>query len=207
MTDEKAEPRTVKVDQVAEALAISDRRVQQLVKEGMPQVARGKYELDACMRWYIRFLQKALEQRSSVDGEQVSNLTSERIRAARAQTSRFELENARIRGEVVPVKYMAEILFKLSAELASRLESIPGRVQTQLKTVIDDPGATRQLLQKECRTVRNACADILRHFSERNPGVARRGEDLEASASAKRNGVGARVSNSPRRSKRRAGTV
>jgi phage terminase Nu1 subunit (DNA packaging protein) len=150
------------------------------------------------MAWYIRFLQKALEQRSSTDGEQVHNLTSERIRAARAQTSRFELENAKRRGEVVSVPYVAGFFMRIGAELTSRLESLPGRIQTQLKSVIDDPAKTRELLLRECRLIRNSLADAVREFTESNPAPPDAGDDAPAPAAKKRNRVGRRVSRTAR---------
>lgn len=44
--------RTVNVGELAAMLGISTRRVQQLVRLGMPRVARGKYDPKVCQRWY-----------------------------------------------------------------------------------------------------------------------------------------------------------
>jgi phage terminase Nu1 subunit (DNA packaging protein) len=44
--------KTVNVGELAALLGISPRRVQQLVRLGMPRVARGKYDPVACRRWY-----------------------------------------------------------------------------------------------------------------------------------------------------------
>ena len=56
----------VKVDEVARALNLTPRRVQQLRSEGLPSVGRGQYELGPCMAWYIRYLQAALEKRGGL---------------------------------------------------------------------------------------------------------------------------------------------
>lgn len=44
--------KTVNVGELAALLGISPRRVQQLVRLGMPRVARGKYDPRVCRKWY-----------------------------------------------------------------------------------------------------------------------------------------------------------
>jgi phage terminase Nu1 subunit (DNA packaging protein) len=44
--------KTVNVRELAAVLGISPRRVQQLVRLGMPRVARGKYDPTVCRMWY-----------------------------------------------------------------------------------------------------------------------------------------------------------
>jgi hypothetical protein len=57
-----------------ESLNVSERRIQQLAKEGLPKEDRMKYDLGKCMLWYIRYLQAALEasgRRDSGDEEYI----------------------------------------------------------------------------------------------------------------------------------------
>ncbi len=49
----------VDVTKVASALNLEARRVQQLVKLGMPRKSRGRYDPAKCMLWYILYLQNA----------------------------------------------------------------------------------------------------------------------------------------------------
>jgi hypothetical protein len=49
----------VTVEQVATSLNVSSRRVQQLTTEGMPRAERVRYDLIACLEWYVRYLQTA----------------------------------------------------------------------------------------------------------------------------------------------------
>jgi len=53
---------TVNGDRLSETLNVTVRRVQQLVKEGLPQVDRNRYDLGQCYFWYVRYLQKALQR-------------------------------------------------------------------------------------------------------------------------------------------------
>jgi phage terminase Nu1 subunit (DNA packaging protein) len=48
---------TVEVSKVAAFLNLDERRVQQLVKEGMPRESRGQYDPVKCAHFYIRFSQ------------------------------------------------------------------------------------------------------------------------------------------------------
>jgi phage terminase Nu1 subunit (DNA packaging protein) len=58
--------RLVPVGKLADALNVTPRRVQQLVADGMPKAKRGRYDLTACLEWYVRFLQNAVEQRQAL---------------------------------------------------------------------------------------------------------------------------------------------
>jgi hypothetical protein len=44
--------KTVNVRELAALLGISPRRIQQLVRLGMPRVVRGKYDPKVCRMWY-----------------------------------------------------------------------------------------------------------------------------------------------------------
>ena len=57
----------VDVERVAQALNLDARRVQQLVKLGMPKEGRGQYDAVKCLLWYIRYLQAALEKKRTPD--------------------------------------------------------------------------------------------------------------------------------------------
>ena len=98
---------------VAQALNITSRRVEQLVKEGMPRAGRGRYDLGACLLWYVRYLQKALEARSprtnTGAGGDASDFGDAKLRSARADAHLKELELSRQRGEVVEVEAAARL--------------------------------------------------------------------------------------------------
>jgi hypothetical protein len=55
---------TVDVTKVVKFLNVTPRRVQQLVKEGMPRDARGQYNPIKCGAWYVRYLQAAIEKKT-----------------------------------------------------------------------------------------------------------------------------------------------
>jgi hypothetical protein len=51
---------TVEVQQLTRFLNLSERRIGQLVKEGMPKEGRGQYDPIKCAGWYVRYLQAAI---------------------------------------------------------------------------------------------------------------------------------------------------
>lgn len=80
----------------------SKRRVEQLVHEGMPRAGPGKYDVGACMAWYIRFQKKIIRGGSGGDGAAAS-IRDERARGLRAENALKEMEVAKRRGELIGV--------------------------------------------------------------------------------------------------------
>src|SRR5262249_31375396 len=78
--------------------------IHKLVKEGMPQKARGKYELGECLLWYIKHLKNKLKSRRRIIGDDDgSTERAARLRLVRADAELRELELARERGEFAAV--------------------------------------------------------------------------------------------------------
>jgi hypothetical protein len=55
---------TVNAEKIARVLNLTESRVHQLVKEGLPKEARGQYDPIKCMVWYVRYLQRVIEKRT-----------------------------------------------------------------------------------------------------------------------------------------------
>jgi phage terminase Nu1 subunit (DNA packaging protein) len=89
---------TVNVERVADALNLTPRRVQQLVKEGMPREKRGEYDPIKCLLWYIRYLQAQVSRLSpnvAPEGSEGDQERKQRIRLLQADADLRELELAR----------------------------------------------------------------------------------------------------------------
>lgn len=124
---------TVDVKKVASALNLDERRVQQLVKEGMPREARGQYDPVKCMLWYIRYLQQALEKKAvpTLDGGFVGE-REERVRLLRADADLREMELARERGLVVALPDIEATLTDLVLTTKARIMAIAPRLAPEL---------------------------------------------------------------------------
>jgi phage terminase Nu1 subunit (DNA packaging protein) len=180
----------VDVETVARALNVSPRRVQQLAAEGLPRIAKGEYDLGACMAWYIKYLQRVIEQRARDDGTSVSSLTSERIRGAREAADKAAIDNRRRRGELIETEFVGALLRDLAQDISARLEGLPGRLANAIDGI--DPNERRARFLAECREIRSGIAVHVAKLAERGAASAGRGGNVPAAAAAPRGRVGKR---------------
>lgn len=110
--------------QIANALNLTKRRVEQLVHEGLPREERGKYDLGKCMLWYIRYLQTALEKKGVAgltDGEGAAQIKVERARLLKADASLREIELATKRGQVIEIEFAGKLWDDATIRARARL--------------------------------------------------------------------------------------
>ena len=120
---------TVNQAQVAYLLGVTTRTIQAWGKrqsDPLPaaeRTIRGQaktYDPQAAVRWYLRNELAKL----GPDGE-VLDLNAERARLAKQQADKVEMENRRLRGELVPVAVVRRYLEKILAAFRSRVLAIP----------------------------------------------------------------------------------
>jgi phage terminase Nu1 subunit (DNA packaging protein) len=123
----------VNVGKVANALHLTEQRVQQLVQEGMPRESRGQYDPVKCLLWYVRYLQKALEKRAvpTLDGGFVGE-REERVRLLRADADLREIELAKERGQLVSIQDVEKEFTDLVLVTKARIMAIPPRLAPEL---------------------------------------------------------------------------
>lgn len=141
---------TINGDQLAGALNVTVRRVQQLVHEGMPQVDRGKYDLGQCYFWYVRYLQKALARRENVEAPP-TKFQVYRERLLDAQASLEELALCERRGEMIPVQTYEQLLVGWAITIRQRLMALPGRLSSLLVGL--ERRAINEIIDREVREV------------------------------------------------------
>jgi phage terminase Nu1 subunit (DNA packaging protein) len=124
---------TVDVAKVASALNLTEQRVQQLVKEGLPRETRGQYDPVKCMLWYIRYLQNALEKKAvpTLDGGFVGE-REERVRLLRADADLKEMELAKERGLLVALPDIEKMITDLVLTTKARIMAIAPRLAPEL---------------------------------------------------------------------------
>lgn len=118
----------VNVDKLAKALNLQARRIQQLVKEGMPREDRGRYDLGACMLWYIRYLQGVIEKKSANVNGEFLGLNDQRVRGLRADAELKEMELALKRGQTANLTDVRSALANLVLMTKARLLAVPPRL-------------------------------------------------------------------------------
>lgn len=141
-------------EEIALFFGVSDRQVRNYVKEGMPQLARGKFDSIACVRWKLGQI--------SDERENEAGLTP-RDELAIAQKERVELEIAQLRGTLIQRDLVSRAMNQVAALVASQLDGIGPRLAGELADM-DDPAAVQSALFREARAVRSAIAQALRDF-------------------------------------------
>ena len=189
----------VSVNEIASFCGITARRVQQLVKEGMPQEGRGKYNFAAGVRWYISYLQ----EQNKLQGSGTSNkdLKDTREQYLDIQRQSAELDLKQKIGELVDREETQIAVNEAMVIIATQMDGIGGRFANELAD-IDDPAQIRILLLNETRRIRGAAADRLQCLGAIEVG----GKHPPTTTRKKRRPVGKSSKSTPT-GKRRTGTV
>jgi phage terminase Nu1 subunit (DNA packaging protein) len=118
---------------IAQALNLTEQRVHQLVKEGLPKEGRGQFDPVKCMLFYIRYLQRALEKKSvpTLDGGFVGE-REERVRLLRADADLREMELAKERGLLVAIQDVETEMTNLVLTTKARIMAVAPRLAADL---------------------------------------------------------------------------
>jgi phage terminase Nu1 subunit (DNA packaging protein) len=166
----------VSTKQAAKLCRMSEERLRQCHVAGeVRQVERGKYLVDDL----FAFMRSRVERKPAVRG-------SEHARLARAQARRVELENERRVGELLPADMVQETLNGAAATLRLQLESLPGRLASEL-ALLTDAAVIRERIQVEVRAIRHAvveffewrAVDVLEEAGEEDTHHGVNGHDRE----------------------------
>jgi phage terminase Nu1 subunit (DNA packaging protein) len=156
----------VDVTRVAQALNLDERRIQQLVKEGLPREKRGQYDAVKCMLWYIRYLQVVIEKKAvNLGNEGFAGEREERVRLLRADADLREIELAKERGQLVAIQDVEKEMTDLVLTTKARIMAIPPRPAPELV------GETSRMmvqakLEKACKEALAYLARVHRHAKE-----------------------------------------
>ena len=132
---------------IAKLLDLSERRVQQLSREGViPKATRGQYDLIGSVRGYVRYLrdQAAKAQAGAPD------YAAERARFLRARADLAEMEAEERRGAVIAAEDVEAAWIAVLALLRTRLLALPDRLAPQVQGA-ESPGAVRDMLREALR--------------------------------------------------------
>ena len=124
---------TVNVTRIAAALNLTEQRVQQLVKEGMPRESRGQYDPMKCMLFYVRYLQAAIEKKNgAMPDDRCASEHKERVRLLRAMADRKEMQLSEGRGQLVALPDVEKMVTDLVLTTKARIMAIPTRLAPEL---------------------------------------------------------------------------
>jgi phage terminase Nu1 subunit (DNA packaging protein) len=132
---------------IAKLLDLSERRVQQLSREGViPKATRGQYDLIGSVRGYVRYLrdQATKAQAGAPD------YAAERARFIRARADLAEMEAETRRGAVIAAEDAEAGWIAVLALLRTRLLALPDRLAPRVHAAAS-PGAVRDMLREALR--------------------------------------------------------
>lgn len=127
---------TYPVKTIAALLRLTERRVQQLSKEGViPKAERGRYELAPAVQGYIAYLQDRLAPREGDDDPDRIDYHAEKARKTKAEADIAEMEAAKMRGDLVDAVEMKDALELVMSEVKTKLlNNAPTRIAARTKT-------------------------------------------------------------------------
>lgn len=149
---------TYPVATIAKLLMLSERRIQQLTKEGViPRSERGRYELAPAVQGYVRYLQERVAGTAGAVGE--IDFHKEKARKMRADADLAEIEASLRKGDAIAadeVKRGWQII--LGEVRANLLGNTPARIAARLVGVKDE-ASMRRVVTDEIRLSMQAAAD------------------------------------------------
>ena len=170
MKKEKQKARIVGIREISIALNLSARRVQQLANEGLPKKSPGKYDLDECRGFYIRYLQAIVEKRSVVDegGKIFASERKERLRLLRADADLREIELARERSDLVSIGDVERAFADLVLTTKSGIMAVAPRLARDLigeQSRMMVHAKIEKALNEALLDARRAARTLLIHFA------------------------------------------
>ena len=132
---------------IAKLLDLSERRVQQLSREGViPKATRGQYDLIGSVRGYVRYLRdQAVNAQAGAPDYAV-----ERARYIRARADLVEMEASQRRGALIAADDIETAWVKVLALLRTRVLALPDRLAPQVH-IAASLAETRDLLSINLR--------------------------------------------------------
>ena len=132
---------------IAKLLDLSERRVQQLSREGViPKATRGQYDLVGSVRGYVRYLR---DQAVSAQAG-APDYAAERARYIRARADLAEMEANQRRGALIAADDIEVAWIKVLALLRTRVLALPDRMAPQVHALAS-LSETRNLLGANLR--------------------------------------------------------
>ena len=173
---------TVPIGSLGSVLNLSERRVQQLVKEGvLSKEERGRYPFMTNVKGYVMYLQ------ARVDGNNkgIIDLDEARKRKLQAEAMMAELELERTQENTISVADHGEFVGKLGDTLKGRLMVLPSKLAPAL-ALETKQGLCKQIVEDEIRSALKEVSRVISDDELRTPkgesGTKKAGESVSSAS-------------------------
>lgn len=185
-------PTMYPVTTIAKLFGISERRVQQLAQDKViPKAVRGQYDLIACVRAYIKYLQERAFGKSAAP--QDTHL--ERARLLKAQADMAEIDLAERTGSLVTVDRVEADWMDMVSACRAKMLSIPTKTAYQIAH-LENPQEIEKFLKRIINEalVEMASYETTNDDEELSSDLEEGDADLDATTGADGEPVGRSVS-------------
>ena len=189
-----------KVSVIARFLNLTERRVQQLVREGIiPKPEKGKYDLVKCVQAYVRYLQ----ERAYGSGDLPQEIHLERARLIKAQADKTEFEVATLQGQLVPLEAVERDWMQHVTACRLKMLAIPTKSAFQIAGLNEPPQIEKFLKH----AIGEALSELASDDDELPAAKTAGKKSVDATTGTKRKSVGGRKPKAKSGSKRRTRKV
>jgi len=160
----KADSPTVEVGTLSKLFNLTAVRVQQLAADGViVKHARGRYDLWASIRNYIKFLQeRKVNQWSGGEGEP-DGYTQHRARLTKAKADKAEVEAALIKGTAHDAQAVAKVWEDMIGNARAKLLALPTKLAAQLEgmTIAERQDAIQSAVSQALTELSNYSPEVV----------------------------------------------
>jgi phage terminase Nu1 subunit (DNA packaging protein) len=118
---------------LAKVFNLTETRIHQLAaREGMPKLARAKFELISCIKWYIKYLRTKIEERCVKPGPEVMEIQRQRFRRMRVDADIKEMEVALMKEQLMKVEDVRSGMADMAFIVRARFKSVPATLSAEL---------------------------------------------------------------------------
>ena len=149
---------TVPIGSLSRVLNLSERRIQQMVKEGiLIKEERGRYPFLSNIKNYVMYLQSRVD-----GGGKVLDLDDARKRKLHAEAMLVELELAEAQNSTISISDHGEVIGTIGDTIRGRLLVLPSKLAPAL-ALESKQGLCKQIIEDE---IRSTLAEISRLVSD-----------------------------------------
>lgn len=164
----------LKTAQLALLLGLTTRRVNQLAEDGITvRTKHGEFDGPASIQNYVASIANRVK-----DGEEAINKEREEARLKKEQADNFELKNAKLRKELLPIDEVVRVWSEQISEVRSGMLAVVSRVRQKVSLSAEDA----VVLDGEIREAMTKLADGIDIY-DADAGDSEEGDgDLSAAA-------------------------
>ena len=166
------------IQAIAKLLKLSERRIQQLAKEGViPKAERGKYDLIGSVQGYIDYL------KAKVGGDfTAEEVLKNKNKLLKAKAELAEIDKMKASGELIPKEEVKRTWLELVQKVKQKLLSIPNKVAPVV--------VTNKSINEIKLILQDKIYEALYEISSDDRSVAKNNESNKTTATPKNKSMG-----------------